>query len=205
MASKIGRAFKAFGEGFSRSAKSTAKKKEERLQAFRTPQSVSPETCWFCGRASINGCEAKVQMYCNERGGIGPGLHTWDQHWVPVPRCLRCQKGHTIVRQARLVGWFIEGVLVFLILPNALGHKPGDLTVMWLFFAWAAFGVLSHWLLSLPILYLLGIKPTSRAQYSPYVRNYGITANTGLLRYGTPANNWRPHDFMNRVSGGWVR
>ena len=110
---------------------------------------------------------------------------------------------HTFVRRARLVGWLVGAVLVYLILNG--GRKPGDLSGMWLFPAWIALVPLL-WFLSLPVLRWLGIKSTAEAQRSPYVNNYAISHNLGLLQYGSPANNLLNLGvWANRISGGWVR
>jgi hypothetical protein len=187
------------------SAQAVAHGMHRKLRVLRTPVPVSPEVCWFCERrASLDGYDTKVQMYCNEQGGVGMGgLHTWDEHRVSVPRCFACHRVHNAVRRGRLAGWLIGAVLIYFFLN--VGRSPGDLTGMWLFPAWIAL-VPFLWLLSLPVLGWLGIKPTSKAQCSPYIRNYAISQKIGLLQYGSPSSTLlNIRRWMDRISGGAVR
>jgi hypothetical protein len=178
----LGRAFKAFGRGVTESGQKREKEKQDRLQALRTPQPVSPETCWFCGRSSENGSEAKLQMYHSEQGAEGtPGLHVWTEYQVLVPRCRNCQRVHTIVRHVRLFGW-LGGYSD--ILTVAEGRARGVRSALRsLVCSGCLFDLAGHLASS-------GCRwneNPSNARYSPYVHNFDL-AHKLSLRLGKTNN-----------------
>lgn len=99
--------------------------------------------CWFCGAPAHVGAHLRVGLHRDVEESFLGLYREWRAAYVLVPRCRRCQRGHTVERG---IGWVLIGsgaITGLLLLAWGASRLSGE--------AWA-----DEWQLLLPVAWTAG-------------------------------------------------